>query len=70
MTEARAVAAAIVQGSNHSRMTALAKRLERDVSALCKMAQRVAGDEMSSKIVTEVMERMISNNKQMSETQA
>jgi hypothetical protein len=58
MTEARAVAAAIVQGTNHLRMTDLAKRLGRDVSALCKAAQRVAGDETSSRNAAEVMNKI------------
>jgi len=69
MTEARAVAAAIVQGSSHLRMTDLAQRLKRDVSALCKVAQRVAGDETSRKIIGDVMERMRSGGQQMSESQ-
>lgn len=58
MTEARAVAAAIVQGAGHLRMTDLAKRLGRDVSALCKAAQRVAGDEKSSRNAAEVMNKI------------
>lgn len=69
MTEARAVAAAIVQGSSHLRMTDLARRLGREVSALCKAAQRVTGDQAHSRIVTEVMERMRSGCQQMSESQ-
>lgn len=69
MTEARAVAAAIVQGISHLRMTDLAKRLGRDVSALCKAAQRVAGDETSSRIVDEVMDKIRSDCQQISETQ-
>jgi len=58
MTEARAITSAIVQRSSHLRMTDLAQRLGRDVSALCKAAQRVTGDETSSKIVAEVMDNI------------
>ena len=51
MTEARAVAAVIVQASPHLLLTALAKQLGRDVSALGKAAQRAAKDERILKIV-------------------
>lgn len=50
MTEARAVAAVIVQASPHLLLTALAKQLGRDVSALGKAAQRAAKDERISMI--------------------
>lgn len=58
MTEARAVAAAIVQRSTHLRMTDLAQRLGRDVSALCKAAQRVARDETSLGVVDAVLDKI------------
>jgi REP element-mobilizing transposase RayT len=51
MTEARAVAAAIVQATPHLRLTDLAQWLGRDVSALGKAAQRVGSDERVRRIV-------------------
>lgn len=57
MTEARAVAAAIVQQSPHLRMTDLAKLLGRDMSALGKAAQRAFGDERICEI-EELAERL------------
>jgi putative transposase len=58
MTEARAVAAAIVQASPHLRLTDLARLLGRDVSALGKAAQRAAEDERASVIVGEMVHTM------------
>jgi len=68
MTEARAVAAAVVQVSLHLRLTDLAKLLGRDVSALGKAAQRVAGDVRSCGMVGEMVEAMQSDGSRMSET--
>ena len=62
MTEARAVAAAIVQASPHLRLTDLAKLLGRDVSALGKAALRVTGDQRSSAIVGEMVHEMKSTD--------
>ena len=58
MSEARAIAAAIVQASPHLRLTDLARLLGRDVSALGKAAQRVAEDERSSAIVGELVDEI------------
>ena len=58
MTEARAVAAAIVQVSPHLRLTDRANLLGRDVSALGKAAQRVAEDERYWAIVGEMVDTM------------
>jgi chromosomal replication initiation ATPase DnaA len=68
MTEARAVAAAVVQVSLHLRLTDLAKLLGRDVSALGKAAQRVAGDVRSCGMVGEMVEAMQSAGSRISET--
>ena len=70
MTEARAVAAAIVQVSPHLRLTDLAKLLSRDVSALGKAAQRVAEDESASVMVGEMVVEIKSAGLQISETLA
>ena len=56
MTEARAVAAAIVQMSPHLRLTDLARLLGRDVSALGKAAQRVAEDKKYRAILEAVVD--------------
>jgi len=58
MTEARAIAAAIVQAAPHLRLTDLAKLLGRDISALGKAAQRIAGDVNSQRLVTELVDAM------------
>ena len=58
MTEARAVAAAIVRESPHLRMTDLAKLLGRDLSALGKAAQRIAVGEGDLDLVGEMVGRM------------
>jgi REP element-mobilizing transposase RayT len=58
MTEARAVAAAIVQSAPHLRLTDLAKLLGRDISALGKAAQRIAGDVNSRRLVSELVDSM------------
>ena len=58
MTEARAVAAAIVQTTPHLRLTELAKFLGRDISALGKAAQRIAGDVDSRRLVSKLVEAM------------
>jgi REP-associated tyrosine transposase len=58
MTEARAVAAAIVRESPHLRMTDLAKLLARDLSALGKAAQRIAAGEGRWELVGEMVGRM------------
>jgi putative transposase len=58
MTEARAVAAAIVQQSPHLRMTDLAKALDRDISALGKAAQRAAGEETICGILKDLAGRL------------
>lgn len=55
MTEARAIAAAIVQASPHLRLTDLAQRLNRDVSALGKAGQRAAGDERSCGVIGDLV---------------
>lgn len=54
MTEARAVVAAIVQSAHHLRLTDLAKLLGRDISALGKAAQRIAGDVTTRRLVLEL----------------
>jgi hypothetical protein len=58
MTEARAIAAAIVQTVPHLRLTELAKLLRRDISALGKAAQRIAGDANSCRLVSEMIDAM------------
>jgi REP-associated tyrosine transposase len=58
MTEARAVAAAIVQMSPHVMLTDLAKLLNRDVSALGKAAHRMTGSERGCGIVREIVDMM------------
>ena len=58
MTEARAVAAAIVRVSPHLQLTDLARLTGRDLSALGKAAQRVTEDERSSVIVGELVNMM------------
>jgi REP element-mobilizing transposase RayT len=58
MTEARAVAAAIVQIAPQLRLTDLAKLLGRDISALGKAAQRIAGDVNSRRLVSELVDAM------------
>ncbi len=58
MTEARAVAAAIVQVSPHLRLTDLARLLGRDVSALGKAAQRVAADKKYGAILEAMVDAM------------
>lgn len=58
MTEARAVAAAIVQVSPHLRLTDLARLLGRDVSALGKAAQRIVEDKSYRVIVQEMVDTM------------
>jgi len=58
MTEARAVAAAIVQTAPHLRLTDLTKLLGRDISALGKAAQRIAGDVKKRRIVSELVDAM------------
>jgi putative transposase len=58
MTEARAMAAAIVQASPHLRLTDLARLLGRDVSALVKAAQRVTENERSDITVGELVGEM------------
>jgi hypothetical protein len=58
MTEARAVAAAIVQSAPHLRLTDLANLLGRDISALGKAAQRIAGDVNSRRLVSELVDSM------------
>lgn len=55
MTEARAIAAAIVQTVPHLRLTDLAKLLGRDISALGKAAQRIAGDVNTRRLVSELI---------------
>ena len=56
MTEARAIAAAIVQTAPHLRLTDLAKLLGRDISALGKAAQRIAGDVNTRRLVSELVD--------------
>ena len=51
MTEARAVAAALVQSSPHLQLTTLAKLLVHDVSALGRAVRRALGDERINGIV-------------------
>jgi chromosomal replication initiation ATPase DnaA len=68
MTEARAVAAAIVQESSHLRLTDLAKLTGRDVSALSKAARYAAADERVSAAVGEITELLYGSGR-MSETQ-
>jgi putative transposase len=58
MTEARAVAAAIVQTAPHLRLTDLAKVLGRDISALGKAAQRIAGDVNARRLVSKLVDAM------------
>ena len=58
MTEARAVAAAIVQTAPNLRLTDLAKVLGRDISALGKAAQRIAGDVNARRLVSELVDAM------------
>lgn len=58
MSEARAIAAAIVQTAPHLRLTDLAKVLRRDISALGKAAQRIAGDVNSRRQVLELIDAM------------
>ena len=58
MTEARAVAAAIVQTAPHLRLTDLAKLLGRDISALSKAAQRTADDVNARRLVLELVDAM------------
>lgn len=58
MTEARAVVAAIVQTAPHLRLTDLAKLLGRDISALGKAAQRIAGDVTTRRLVLELVDCM------------
>jgi putative transposase len=67
LTEARAVAAAIVQGAPRLRLTDLAKLLDRDVSALGKAAQRALADERLSRHVREI-EAFLSGEDRTSET--
>lgn len=62
MTEARAIAAAIVQKSSHLRLTDLAKLLNRDTSALGKAAQRITGDANSCRMVSELVDFMRTEN--------
>ena len=61
MTEARALAAAIVQTAPHLRLTDLAKLLGRDISALGKATQRIAGDVNTRKLVSELVDVMRTN---------
>ena len=58
MTEARAIAAAIVQTAHHLRLTELAMLLGRDISALGKAAQRIAGDVNARQLVSELVASM------------
>ncbi len=58
MAEARAVAAAIVQTAPHLRLTELAKFLGRDISALGKAAQRIAGDVNARRLVSDLVDSM------------
>ena len=58
MTEARAIAAAIVQTAHHLRLTEFAKLLERDISALGKAAQRIAGNVNARRLVSELVASM------------
>lgn len=62
MTEARAVAAAIVQTDPHLRLTELAKLLRRDISALGKAAQRITADINSCHLVSELADSMRTGN--------
>ena len=55
MTEARAVAAALVQKSQHLQLTELAKRLNRDVSVLGRAALRAGEDERIKGIVGKLL---------------
>jgi hypothetical protein len=58
MTEARALAAAIVQAAPHLRLTDLSKLFERDIAALGKAAQRVTGDAGLSALAEALVERL------------
>lgn len=58
MTEARAVASAIVHAAPHLRLTALGRRLNRDLSSLGKCAQRVAADMRLNCVVTNITENL------------
>lgn len=68
MTEARGIAAAIVQMSPHLRLTDFSKLLGRDQSALGKAAQRVTANERFRGIVDDLLDqlRTATTNVQMS----
>ena len=59
MTEARAIASAIVQTAPHLRLTELAKLFGRDISALGKAAQRIAGDVNTRRLALELVDDML-----------
>ena len=61
MTKARAIAAAIVQTAPHHRLTDLTELLGRDISALGKAAQRIAGDVDKRRLVSELADVMRTN---------
>jgi chromosomal replication initiation ATPase DnaA len=58
MTEARALAAAVVQASPHLRLTDLAKLVGRDVSALGKAAQRLSSDGQGHAAIADMVARL------------
>jgi REP element-mobilizing transposase RayT len=58
MTEARAVAAAVVQCSPHLRLTDLGKVLNRDLSALAKSAQRALAKQELAPVVGRIVDEL------------
>jgi len=67
MTDARAVAAALVQASDHLKLTDLGALLNRDVSALGKVAKRVTSDDRLRDIYTELLDQLKIGDTIMSE---
>jgi len=69
MTEARAIAAAIVQLSPHLRLTDLARLVKRDLSALVKAAQRVVTEASGREMVNQLVDQLRAVTPQMSKCQ-
>ena len=69
-SEARAVAAVIVQEAPHLTLTELGKVLQRDLTALGKAAQRLTRQAMNDARLTKLIEELRSEMEGMSESQA
>lgn len=69
-SEARAIAAVLVQEAHHLTLTELGKVLQRDLTALGKAAQRLTRQTMTDARLTKIIEELRSEMKGISESQA